>query len=57
MGRAGERIELHHGEIWLARRSVKVYDPTVGTTPVETYTDAGSVPLTMSDHALVLEVQ
>ncbi|WOJ89096.1 hypothetical protein RZS28_14990 [Methylocapsa polymorpha] len=37
--------------------SVKVYDPTVGTTPIKTFANVGSVPLTMSDHAFILEVQ
>jgi hypothetical protein len=39
------------------RALVKVYDPTVGTTPIKTYANVSSVPLTMSDHALILEVQ
>lgn len=40
-----------------ARSSVKVYDPTVGTTPIQTYANVSSVPLTMSDHVFILEIQ
>ena len=35
---------------------IKVYDPTVGTTPVQTVHGASSVSLKMSDHPLVLEL-
>jgi hypothetical protein len=37
--------------------SVKVYDPTVGTTPVQTLSNVRSVPLVLSDHAMVIEVE
>ena len=36
--------------------SVNVYDVTLGTTPVVTYADVRSVPLTMSDHAMIVEI-
>ena len=36
--------------------SVKVYDPTVGTAPVRTLAKVRSVPLTLSDHALIVEI-
>jgi len=35
--------------------AVKVYDPTTGTTPTQTLNNVTTVPLTVSDHALVLE--
>ncbi len=36
--------------------AVAVYDPTVGTAPMQTLTDAGSVSLTLSDHPMVVEI-
>ena len=36
--------------------TVKVYDVTVGTEAVKTLTNASSVPLTLSDHALIIEI-
>ena len=35
--------------------TVKVYDITSGTTPVQTLSNANSVPLTLRDHALIVE--
>jgi hypothetical protein len=35
--------------------SVKVYDPTIGTRPTQTLRSVASVPLVISDHALILE--
>jgi hypothetical protein len=35
---------------------VNVYDVTSGTTPVRTFANANSVPLTLRDHAVVVEV-
>jgi hypothetical protein len=36
--------------------SVKVYDPTTGTTPTQTLTDARSVSLILSDHPVAIEL-
>ncbi len=36
--------------------SVKVFDPTVGTAPIQTLTNVSSVPLSFSDHAFIVEV-
>jgi hypothetical protein len=36
--------------------SVKVYDITVATAPIQVLTDVTSVPLTLSDHAIVVEL-
>jgi hypothetical protein len=39
-----------------AHASVKVYDPTTGTSPTQTLSNARSIPLTLSDHPVVLEI-
>ena len=36
--------------------SVKVYDPTVGAEPIRTLANVNSVPLVLSDHALIIEI-
>jgi len=36
--------------------SVKIYDPTTGTSPVETLSNVGSVKLTLSDHPMIIEI-
>lgn len=36
--------------------SVKVYDPTVGTEPVQTLSDIDSLPLTLSNHPLIVAI-
>ena len=36
-------------------RTVKVYDPTKGTDPVQTLTGVSEVPLTMTTHPYILE--
>jgi hypothetical protein len=38
------------------RKTVTIYDTTVGVTPIQVFTDAASVPVTISDHALILEI-
>jgi hypothetical protein len=35
---------------------VKVYDPTIGSAPVQTLEKVNTVPLTMSDHVLIIEL-
>jgi hypothetical protein len=35
---------------------VLVYDPTIGTMPVHSLTNAASIPLTLSDHPLVIAI-
>ena len=37
-------------------KSVKIYDPTVGTDPVKSATDASAVPLTLSDHPFIIDI-
>jgi hypothetical protein len=36
--------------------SMTVYDPTVGTKPVSTHDGVRSIPLTLSDHPLILAI-
>jgi hypothetical protein len=35
--------------------TVSIYDVTIGTSPVVVYTGVSSIPLTMTDHAMILE--
>jgi hypothetical protein len=39
------------------RKEVRVFDPTVGTEPVEKHADVESVKLTLSDHPVVLAIR
>lgn len=43
-------------DLKVPRATVKVYDPTVGTTPTQTLSNVSSVPLTLSDHPLIVEL-
>jgi hypothetical protein len=55
----GEQVAGSNGitiRLGSRQRSVKVYDTTVGTDPVQTLTDVTEIPLTVSDHALILEI-
>lgn len=36
--------------------TVKIYDPTTGTTPTQTLSDASSVSLTLTDHPVIIEI-
>jgi hypothetical protein len=36
--------------------SANVYDPTVGTTPVQSCTNITQFPLTLSDHPLIIRL-
>jgi hypothetical protein len=40
-----------------AHANVRIYDTTVGTMPIQILTDVTSIPLTVSDHALIVEIQ
>ncbi len=48
-----DRVTVHLGG---AGASVKVYDPTVGTKPVQTLKGIKSLTLTMSDHPLIVAI-
>ena len=37
--------------------SVKIYDPTIGTEPVQTLTSLSSLELTLSDHPIVIAIR
>ena len=37
--------------------TVKIYDPTIGTAPTQTLSDVSSVPLTLSDHVMIIELK
>ena len=37
-------------------KAVKVFDPTIGTEPIQTYGEAESLKLTLSDHPLIIEI-
>jgi hypothetical protein len=37
-------------------KTVKIYDPTLRTSPILTLSNASSVPIRLSDHALIVEV-
>jgi hypothetical protein len=39
-----------------AQASVKVYDATVGTDPVQTLTAVDSVKLTLTDHPFIIAI-
>jgi hypothetical protein len=39
------------------RETVKIYDVTVGKVPVRTLTNVTNVPLTITDHAMILEIR
>ncbi|HEY7119900.1 MAG TPA: hypothetical protein VH475_25145 [Tepidisphaeraceae bacterium] len=36
--------------------SVKLYDPTAGLSPIQILSDARTIPLTLSDHPVVIEI-
>ena len=55
----GERLAgRDHVTVQFAVRhpSVKIYDPTLGTEPVQTLTDITSIDLTLSDHPIVIVI-
>jgi len=51
--RGEDRVTVQLGG---ARAPVRVYDPTVGTEPVQTHGGIQSLPLTLSDHPLILAI-
>lgn len=36
--------------------TVKIYDTTVGVAPIQTLTNVASIPLTITDHAIIVEI-
>ncbi|MCW3053745.1 MAG: putative glycosyl hydrolase [Chthonomonadales bacterium] len=56
----GERVQGSDSvtvNLGAAYSGIKVYDPTVGTTATQTLNKATTVPLTLSDHPLILEIR
>lgn len=49
-----KRITVNFGS---TRSSLKVYDPTLGMAPLKIYHGVKSIPLTMTDHVLILETR
>jgi hypothetical protein len=43
-------------DLGISRAVVTVYDPTTGTSPGQTLHDVNAVPLTLSDHPVVIEL-
>jgi hypothetical protein len=43
-------------ELDSASQSAKIYDPTTGISPTQTLTNSRSIPLTLSDHPVVIEL-
>jgi hypothetical protein len=48
-----DSVTVHLGA---SRASVKVYDPTIGTKPIQTRDKTNSLTLTLSDHPVVIEI-
>jgi len=46
-------VAIHLGS---AHAKVKIYDITTGTQPVQTLVNVSSIPLTVSDHAMIVEI-
>lgn len=51
--KGADRVTVQLGA---AHRSVKVYDPTVGTEPVQTSNGISSLTLSLSDHPLIIAI-
>ena len=47
------QVVVRLGKTW---KSVVVYDPTLGTSPVEEHTNVRTLPLTLSDHPLIIAI-
>ena len=48
-----DKVVVHLGKTY---PSVKVYDPTVGTTPIQSHRDIDSLALTLSDHPVIIAI-
>jgi hypothetical protein len=51
--KGSDDISVDLGRAW---PSVKVYDPTIGTTPTQTLKNVHSVSLSLSDHPMIVEL-
>jgi hypothetical protein len=54
VGEATDNVTVNFGASY---PSVKVYDITVGTTAIQNMSDTSAVPLTLTDHALIVELR
>jgi hypothetical protein len=52
--RGADNVTVDFGQSQVA---VNVYDVTVGTSPTQTFTNVASVSLSMTDHALIIEIK
>ena len=53
-GSSSESVKVYLGR---SHSNVNVYDVTVGAAPVQMLRDVKEVPLTLIDHALIVEVR
>jgi hypothetical protein len=51
--KGADEVTVRLGRTWPA---VKVYDPTVGTRPVQTRENVDVLKLTLSDHPLIIAI-
>jgi hypothetical protein len=51
--KGSDRVTVHLGAPY---RAVKVYDPTIGSTPIQTHQNVNSLTLTVSDHPFIIEI-
>ena len=51
--KGSDKVVVHLDKMY---PSVKVYDPTVGTTPIASHRDIDSLALTLSDHPVVIAI-
>lgn len=48
-----DNVTINLGEV---HATVKVYDPTIGTSPTQTLTEVGSISVTLTDHPVIVEI-
>jgi len=51
--KGADRVTVHLGAAFPV---VKVFDPTIGTDPIQTAAAADSLTLTLSDHPLIIAI-
>lgn len=54
--RASGATDMVNVQLAYTKKSISVFDPTVGTAPIQALTNTNSVPLTLSDHPLILAI-
>ncbi len=53
MGEATDHVTVNLGG---THATVNVYDVTVGATPTQALSNVSSVPLTLSDHPMIIDI-